>query len=155
MPIKPENKARYPENWPEIRAAVLARAGHRCERCKAQNLTRVCRGAGSDADTYMTDDAHIYDANTGEHLGRRRMGDYEVAAFVKIVLTIAHLDHVPENCAMENLRAWCQRCHLRYDAQHHATNARETRRSRKAVSDLFGPAPASKTEGEAPAPPAV
>ena len=31
MPIRPENKARYPENWAEIRAAVLVRAGHRCE----------------------------------------------------------------------------------------------------------------------------
>ena len=35
MPIKPENRGRYPENWPEIRARILARAGNRCEQCRA------------------------------------------------------------------------------------------------------------------------
>ena len=56
----------------------------------------------------------------------------------------AHLDHTPENCDTANLRAWCQRCHLRYDAEHHANTARETRRARKALGDLFadGAAPA-------------
>lgn len=33
----------------------------------------------------------------------------------RVVLTTAHLDHNPMNCARENLRAWCQRCHLAYD----------------------------------------
>ena len=56
---------------------------------------------------------------------------------VKIVLTIAHLDHNPTNSASENLRAWCQKCHLTYDAKHHAANAAETRRKRKAIRDLF------------------
>ena len=37
MSIKPENKARYPKNWKEIRAAILERAGHKCERCGAEN----------------------------------------------------------------------------------------------------------------------
>jgi hypothetical protein len=30
----------------------------------------------------------------------------------KVVLTIAHLDHTPENCARENLKCLCQRCHF-------------------------------------------
>ena len=33
-----------------------------------------------------------------------------------VVLTVAHLDHTPENCADDNLAALCQRCHNRYDA---------------------------------------
>jgi len=45
--------------------------------------------------------------------------------------------HTPENCDDENLRAWCQRCHLTYDAKHHAQNAYATRRGRKADGDLF------------------
>lgn len=36
-----------------------------------------------------------------------------------VVLTVAHLDHNPANCADGNLEAMCQRCHLRYDAHHH------------------------------------
>jgi hypothetical protein len=31
MPIKPENRTRYPANWSEIRAAILARAADCCE----------------------------------------------------------------------------------------------------------------------------
>jgi 5-methylcytosine-specific restriction endonuclease McrA len=44
-----------------------------------------------------------------------------------VVLTVAHLDHNPANCAPGNLRALCQACHLRYDAREHADHARETR----------------------------
>lgn len=33
-----------------------------------------------------------------------------------VVLTTAHLDHTPENCADDNLAALCQKCHNTYDA---------------------------------------
>lgn len=42
-------------------------------------------------------------------------------------LTVAHLDHHPENCSADNLCAMCAPCHLRYDAAQHAA----TRASRK------------------------
>lgn len=45
----------------------------------------------------------------------------------RVVLTVAHLDHQPENCDEANLRAMCQRCHLAYDAPHHAATAARTR----------------------------
>jgi hypothetical protein len=48
-----------------------------------------------------------------------------------IVLTIAHLDHDTTNNADSNLLALCQRCHLSYDAKHHATNSRRTRDAKK------------------------
>ncbi|MDO8415505.1 MAG: hypothetical protein Q7S87_04770 [Agitococcus sp.] len=137
MPIKPENKARYPKNWKEIRERILARAGNKCEKCNAQNRTRIARGTGRHADTYMTDDADVYCAETGEHLGVFRMDDYELLRMTDIVLTIAHLDHTPENCDDENLRAWCQRCHLGYDKHHHAKNAQATRRARLNMQDMF------------------
>jgi hypothetical protein len=44
--------------------------------------------------------------------------NYSVRDGKKIVLTIAHLDHTPENCERENLRALCQKCHNGYDANH-------------------------------------
>jgi 5-methylcytosine-specific restriction endonuclease McrA len=137
MPIKPENRARYPANWKHVRAAILERAGHACEKCKAPNRTRIARGAGSDDGTYMLDSGAVYCAETGEHLGWCRHSDYELARMVDVVLTIAHLDHQPENCDPENLRAWCQRCHLRYDQQHHQANANATRKARMVVADLF------------------
>jgi 5-methylcytosine-specific restriction endonuclease McrA len=47
----------------------------------------------------------------------------------KVVLTVAHLDHVPENCAPDNLRALCQRCHLAYDREHHRVTRAESARA--------------------------
>ena len=49
----------------------------------------------------------------------------------RVVLTVAHLDHNPANCADDNLRALCQRCHLNYDRPHHRHNAAETRRRKR------------------------
>jgi hypothetical protein len=48
-----------------------------------------------------------------------------------VVLTVAHLDHTPEHCDPSNLKAMCQRCHLRYDADHHASTARATRQAKR------------------------
>jgi 5-methylcytosine-specific restriction endonuclease McrA len=45
----------------------------------------------------------------------------------RVVLTVAHLDHNPQNCSDANLKALCQRCHLRYDIEHHKKNAANTR----------------------------
>lgn len=135
MPIKPENRHLYPPNWKsEIRPAILLRAGNRCERCEAPNGVVVCR----DADTYMLETGEVYESTTGEFLGMARGTEYPGTRFVKIVLTIAHLDHNPTNCAPENLAAWCQKCHLDYDRAHHIANAHATRRARKAASNLPG-----------------
>lgn len=97
MPIRPENVGRYPPDWPAIRAAVLSRAGNRCEWCGVANHEIVYR-----------DDAgrawRCQNPISGAFLRR-----------VRIVLTVAHLDHVPEHCDLDNLRALCQRCHNVYD----------------------------------------
>ena len=45
----------------------------------------------------------------------------------KRTLTVAHLNHIPQDVSPENLMALCAPCHLRYDAKHHA----ETRRKKK------------------------
>jgi 5-methylcytosine-specific restriction endonuclease McrA len=86
MPIKPENRARYHPDWAEIRAAILARAGHRCE---GSPVYPDCRAVNRQPHPV-----------TGSH----------------VVLTIAHIDQMPENNDPSNLRAWCQRCHLRHDS---------------------------------------
>ena len=43
-------------------------------------------------------------------------GDPNPATGSKVVLTVAHLNHLPEDCRRANLVALCQRCHNRYDA---------------------------------------
>lgn len=136
MPIKPENRARYPADWKQIRASILERAGNCCEQCKAPNRTIVARGEGKDAGTYQNSDAEVYSAEDGAYLGLCRMSEYEVGRMTEIVLTIAHLDHTPENCDPANLKALCQRCHLAYDAEHHKATAQATRRARSGNMEL-------------------
>ncbi|MFC7478055.1 hypothetical protein ACFQS7_27155 [Dankookia sp. GCM10030260] len=51
----------------------------------------------------------------------------------KVILGTAHLDHRPENVSPDNLRAWCQRCHLRYDHPHHLAQIRANRLARLAA----------------------
>lgn len=116
MPIRPENRDRYPADWPEIRARVLIRAMFGCE-CVGE-----C-GRGT------------HDGRCPNVDGRPAYGTGSV-----VVLTIAHLDHTPEHNDPENLRAMCQGCHLHYDRQHHAeTRARTLREARAAAGQLaFG-----------------
>lgn len=38
---------------------------------------------------------------------------------IKVVLTLAHLNHTPGDDREENLKALCQRCHLNYDREYH------------------------------------
>ncbi len=101
MPIKPENRERYPANWSEIVEQVRKRSGNRCEfniigigqfqRCGAVN------------------------------------GQPHPETGSKVVLTVAHLDHIPEHCDMDNLLHGCQKCHNAYDAEHRAQTRKATR----------------------------
>jgi len=109
MPIRPENKDRYPKDWPEI--SRKKRAGG------------VCDGSPQFPDC------------------RARNGEPHPITGSKVVLTVAHLDHQPENCDPENLRAWCQRCHNAYDAPMRAKGVADRRRAKLAVSDMFGGGP--------------
>lgn len=119
MPISKQNRALYPSNWrSEIRPAILERAGHRCEFCAVANYA------------YGARDKHgeWYDENSIHHLNSD-MGEMLFGEFpdmIKIVLTIAHLDHNPTNNDPANLRALCQRCHNRHDAAHRSANRAAT-----------------------------
>jgi hypothetical protein len=139
MPIKPENRARYPADWKQIRERILMRAGNCCEQCHVANADMIVRGIGKDAGTFQRfeGDGEVYAADDGRVLGRCKASEYCGNKWTRVVLTIAHLDHVPEHCDDDNLKALCQRCHLAYDADHHRINAAQTRHARKAIADLF------------------
>lgn len=108
MPIRPENRDRYPIDWPAISAGVKERAGWRCECCGECGRPR--------------------DHLTAEGRCGNRHLQPAYGTGSRVILTTAHLDHTPENCDPENLRAMCQGCHLHYDRGHHAETAAATRR---------------------------
>ena len=58
----------------------------------------------------------------------------------KVVLTVMHLDHQPENNVDENLLAGCQRCHNKYDAPMRREGIRARNHAANAVADMFGKA---------------
>lgn len=118
MPIKPENKALYPDDWDEISARIrYERADNKCEQCNAPNLTVIYRGLYAYKGSYMLDDGRCYDDTTGAYLGLKRGSLYDGRP-VRVVLTVAHLNHDPRDNADDNLKALCQMCHNRLDISH-------------------------------------
>lgn len=155
MPIKPESRGRYPSDWKAISAAIRERAQHRCEwsGCGARQYAVGywdLRGGIWTWQPTNGDGPHDAaglgcrwpDMQSWSFAEARRFADWAYVGVGQkptvIVLTIAHLDHMPENCAPENLRAWCQRHHLAYDLDHHRTTAHMTRKLRAGTADLFG-----------------
>lgn len=161
MPISAANQKRYPPEWPQIRLQVLERAKWRCEHpgCRAAQYA-VGRWLARDGEQAVwtpivgntpavtPDDREMHAAGEGRKADGMPWTYRDARAFLErfawdepqpiiIVLTVAHLNHQPEDCRPENLRAWCQRHHLAYDLEHHQQNARATRRARRAIGELF------------------
>jgi hypothetical protein len=131
VPIRPENVARYPENWPEISARIrFERAGGRCEcsgQCGLEHPGGRCPALHE----------HIH-PDTGS----------------EVLLTTAHLNHTPEDVREENLLAACQRCHLRIDHGHHRVTRSITLAARTAAAGQLGLLPESDlVRTEPPTPP--
>ncbi|ONK09287.1 hypothetical protein [Streptomyces sp. MP131-18] len=103
MPIRPENRERYPANWPEISRSAKEAAGWRC----------ACTGQ----------------CGRGTHAGRcpNAHGQPAYSTGSLVVLTTAHLNHQPEDCRESNLVPMCQGCHLHHDRGHHQVTAALTR----------------------------
>lgn len=140
MPINYNN---YPSNWKtEIRPRILKRAGNKCECCLVPNYEIILRGKWGEKEVYQMDDTGaIHDAATGRYITSAYLGDvwngHPSEKPVRVVLTIAHLDHDTSNNEDGNLKAMCQRCHLIYDKDYHKANAAQTRRNKKGMADLF------------------
>lgn len=108
----PMDRSRYPANWEEIAQAVKDEANWHCEECH-----RPCKRPGEDwlefCDRVRT--ARITECSlVAAILDKRR----------RFILTVAHLDHVPENCDRRNLKALCAPCHCRMDLAAMATKKR-------------------------------
>jgi 5-methylcytosine-specific restriction endonuclease McrA len=132
VPIKPENKGRYPKDWKDVRARILERAGNVCEECGVPNKAYGARDQYDEWHNHR--DLDGYSASHGEGLWPNGYPH-----IITIVLTIAHLDHNPENNSDDNLKALCQRCHNRYDKGHRAANRKRTMQARRAERDARDP----------------
>lgn len=142
MPIKRENKDRYPADWStRIRPAILERANNRCEVCGVVNHSVGYRESDGTfmpaAGNQQHDAAGRGELSYGEALELvRHCRDWCDDNLIIIVLTIAHLDHTPENNDPANLKAMCQRCHNRYDQAHRQANAAATRKAKQRQQSL-------------------
>lgn len=142
MPIKPENKKLYPENWREISESVKESQGHRCAFCGIPDKMIVFRGwyhteSNERIEVYQDSFGNIYNAANSDFLEQDYFAEISpksgnpLQKAIKIVLTTAHLDHDPTNNAPENLKALCQRCHNRYDAKHRAETRKKTKNNKQ------------------------
>lgn len=118
MPI---DYKRYPSNWKtEIVPAVLERANNYCEfeGCKFKNGQMVYRGKCNGRIEWY-DTLHQALDECEKHLVWEKP--------IKVVLTIAHLDHDEENheVKLDRLAAMCQLHHLRYDAKEKHRRSKE------------------------------
>ena len=107
MPIRPENRARYPKDWKRISLEVRM----------AANWMREGSPAYPDC--------------------RAHNGEPHPVTGSKVVLTVAHLDHVPENCGANNLKAMCQRCHNTYDMPMRRAGIAQRARDALGMSDML------------------
>jgi hypothetical protein len=123
------SRGTYPAHWAALRRAVLQRAGYACE----------CRGECGSA--HHGDGGHrcgaphhgwvVRDANAPERWRQvERPPSPRTYGAVRIMLTTAHLCQDSTCEDLTHLRAYCQRCHRRYDRQQHVWNAARTRLAR-------------------------
>ena len=97
MPIRAEERDRYPADWPAIAKAVKDAADW------------TCVGSPAFPDC------------------RAKHGEPHPVTGSKVIITVAHLDHTPENVDPSNLRAWCQKCHNTFDAPNRAKGVKARR----------------------------
>ena len=136
-PIRPENRARYPKNWGEIVHTIMDRASYRCEclgECGCTHVGEEWRLIRDSLDFYVPA-SFCLDQPSERCPNRHNWPSYERSR--RVVLTTAHLNHTPEDCRPENLRAYCQGCHNRYDAEHRAETRKQTREAAQRAAGVY------------------
>ena len=119
MPIRPENRARYPKNWKQIVEKVRKRSCNRCEFYFDGMGKREPKG-------------HRF-SNRCEAINGQPHPD----TGSKVFLTVSHLYHTPENNSMTNLRYACQKCHNSYDAPMRAAGIKKRAKEKCAIGELI------------------
>ena len=105
----PMDRSLYPSDWDEIALAIKNDADWQCKACG-----RPCRRPEETFDELYQRLPSYWEP----YWWSWEESDYErvkIASPHRFKLTVAHLDHNPQNCDRNNLRAWCTPCHARYD----------------------------------------
>lgn len=107
VPIRPENHQRYGTDWPQFSHRIrFDRAQGRCE----------CRGECGRPAWHLAADGRCHN----------RHGQPACRTGSRVVLTVAHRNHIPEQRGDAEVFAACQGCHLHYDRAHHQHTRQQT-----------------------------
>jgi hypothetical protein len=153
MPIRPDLRPFYHgPAWQAVRQRILTRAGGcfddlgkyrggaKCEQCGRVDRRRYwvlsMRTVNFDmllVDQYFSlvkGDGQLWRScvSGGQRTPLRLRGEqWKLVRRVKLQIGVAHVNGVAGDDRDENLRAWCQWCHLRHDQAQH----KQTRSARK------------------------
>ena len=150
MPIRKEFRKFYRgAAWRDARRRILTRAGGqfdslgnylggaKCEACGKPDRTRVetfsdramgfLGHRGLPVMFWRTAGSPWYDWEGVERAATISFG--HKARVITVVLAVVHLNHIPGDDQDENLRAFCQWCHLHHDVEQHRAT-RGTRRDK-------------------------
>lgn len=117
MPIRKEMQDRYPKDWKTV---VVPRIRARsCGQCECTGQCGI---------------VHL-----GLVGGRCQAFDFfeHPTTGSIVVLTVMHLNHLPEDCRDENLLHGCQQCHNRYDAPMRRRGILDRARRALGMKDFF------------------
>lgn len=95
------DRSLYPDNWEQMAFEIKQAANWTCEECG-----RPCIRPGESMVKFaqrVADEMPLWLVFDPANHPRR------------FLLSVAHLDHLPQNSDRANLKAWCCPCHCRYD----------------------------------------
>lgn len=140
MPIRPDLRHFY--RTPEYLAArerVVKRSKNRCEQCGKHNHRRVwvislgylittdakfqrcCIQPHQCWSSVKGDGQRWRLCTNGAEIGGMKLlgAEWKHARQIRVICTMAHLNHTPGDDRDDNLKFFCQWCHLHYDQLHH------------------------------------
>ncbi|MGB8699068.1 MAG: HNH endonuclease signature motif containing protein [Thermosynechococcaceae cyanobacterium] len=125
----PMERDRYPQNWNLIALTVKTASRWQCQQCG-----KPCRLPGEAIARFEQRlNARWRSELIQELTNEQNRVQYRPQRFV---LTVAHLDQDPGNNHLDNLKALCAPCHLRYDRRFMGQNRME-KLERRGQLNLF------------------
>jgi len=110
---------KYPPDWKTIIVPrILKRANDHCESCGIKNKSIAVSIPLKINDKGKYKIKRLWITNHSDVIRLKPLATGDVYP-VKVILTIAHLDHDEQNLNVtdQRLKALCQYCHLNYDAK--------------------------------------